>query len=450
MTTMNQPVASAAEQEIERLMTLHPKGFDLSLERITRLLEVLGNPHLKLPPVIHVAGTNGKGSCTAFCRALLEAGGYAVHVHTSPHLVRWHERFRIGVKGGRGQLVDDALLADALRRVGDANAGQMITVFEILTAATFLIFSEQPADAVVLEVGLGGRFDATNVITDPAVSVIMPIALDHQAYLGDKVELIAAEKAGIMKRRRPVVVGAQEFDAAREVLVATAERLGCPLSIYGQDFSAHEEFGRLIYQDEDGLQDLPLPRLPGRHQFANAAAAIRAVKAAGFTVTDATMEKAMAMVEWPARLQKLVEGKLLEFAPPGSEIWLDGGHNPAGGEVIAEAMAAFEERQPRPLYLVTGMINTKDPVGYFRAFADLGEHVFTVRIRDSEAGLDPVVLANAAFDAGLVAEPAGSTIEALQEITRRQLPGSPPPRILIGGSLYFAGNVLADNGTPPV
>lgn len=450
MTTMNQPVASAAEQEIERLMTLHPKGFDLSLERITRLLEMLGNPHLKLPPVIHVAGTNGKGSCTAFCRALLEAGGYAVHVHTSPHLVRWHERFRIGVKGGRGQLVDDALLADALRRVGDANAGQMITVFEILTAATFLIFSEQPADAVVLEVGLGGRFDATNVITDPAVSVIMPIALDHQAYLGDKVELIAAEKAGIMKRRRPVVVGAQEFDAAREVLVATAERLGCPLSIYGQDFSAHEEFGRLIYQDEDGLQDLPLPRLPGRHQFANAAAAIRAVKAAGFTVTDATMEKAMAMVEWPARLQKLVEGKLLEFAPPGSEIWLDGGHNPAGGEVIAEAMAAFEERQPRPLYLVTGMINTKDPVGYFRAFADLGEHVFTVRIRDSEAGLDPVVLANAAFDAGLVAEPAGSTIEALQEITRRQLPGSPPPRILIGGSLYFAGNVLADNGTPPV
>ncbi len=450
MTTMNQPVASAAEQEIERLMTLHPKGFDLSLERITRLLEVLGNSHLKLPPVIHVAGTNGKGSCTAFCRALLEAGGYAVHVHTSPHLVRWHERFRIGVKGGRGQLVDDALLADALRRVGDANAGQMITVFEILTAATFLIFSEQPADAVVLEVGLGGRFDATNVITDPAVSVIMPIALDHQAYLGDKVELIAAEKAGIMKRRCPVVVGAQEFDAAREVLVATAERLGCPLSIYGQDFSAHEEFGRLIYQDEDGLQDLPLPRLPGRHQFANAAAAIRAVKAAGFTVTDATMEKAMGMVEWPARLQKLVEGKLLEFAPPGSEIWLDGGHNPAGGEVIAEAMAAFVERQPRPLYLVTGMINTKDPVGYFRAFADLGEHVFTVRIRDSEAGLDPVVLANAAFDAGLVAEPAGSTIEALQEITRRQLPGSPPPRILIGGSLYFAGNVLADNGTPPV
>ncbi|TWF46642.1 bifunctional folylpolyglutamate synthase/dihydrofolate synthase [Neorhizobium alkalisoli] len=447
--TMNEPLVSAAEQEINRLMTLHPKGFDLSLDRISRLLEVLGNPQKKLPPVIHVAGTNGKGSCTAFCRALLEAGGHAVHVHTSPHLVHWHERYRIGVKGGRGQLVDDALLADALRRIADANAGQMITVFEILTAATFLLFSEQPADAVILEVGLGGRFDATNVITDPAVSVIMPISLDHQAYLGDRVELIAAEKAGIMKRGRPVVIGQQEFEAAREVLISTSERLNCPTAVYGQDFSAHEEFGRLIYQDEFGLADLPLPRLPGRHQYANAAAAIRAVKAAGFTVTEAIMEKAMANVEWPARLQKLAEGKLLDYAPKGSEIWLDGGHNPAGGEVIAEAMAAFEERQPRPLYLITGMINTKDPVGYFRAFADIAEHVFTVRIRDTEAGLDPVVLANAAFDAGLVAEPAGSAAEALEEITRRQLPGASPPRILIGGSLYFAGNVLADNGTPP-
>jgi dihydrofolate synthase / folylpolyglutamate synthase len=449
MTIMNQPVSSEAEREIEKLMALHPKGFDLSLGRITRLLEALGNPHLKLPPVIHVAGTNGKGSCTAFCRALLEAGGYSVHVDTSPHLVRWHERYRLGVKGGRGELVSDADLADAVRRVAQANAGEMITVFEMLTAVGFLLFAEKPADAVILEVGLGGRFDSTNVIPDPAVSVIMPIALDHQAYLGDKVELIAAEKAGIMKRGRPVVIGQQEFDAARDVLVSTADRLTSPVAVYGQDFSAHEEFGRLIYQDEDGLHDLPLPRLPGRHQYANAAAAIRAVKAAGFTVTDEMMEKAMAKVEWPARLQRLSEGRLLDFAPQGAEIWLDGGHNPAGGEVIAEAMAAFEERQPRPLYLITGMINTKDPVGYFRAFADIAEHVFTVAIRGSDAGLDPVALAHSAFDAGLVAEPAGSAAEALQEIARRQLPGSAPPRILIGGSLYFAGNVLADNGTPP-
>jgi dihydrofolate synthase/folylpolyglutamate synthase len=450
MSMMNEPAVSEAEREIERLMSLHPKGFDLSLGRISALLERLGNPQRKLPPVIHVAGTNGKGSATAFCRALLESGGYATHVHTSPHLVHWHERYRIGVKGGRGKLVDDSLFADAIRRVAAANGGQAITVFEILTAVAFLLFSEQPADAVVLEVGLGGRFDATNVITDPAVSLIMPISLDHQAYLGDRVELIAAEKAGIMKRGRPVVIGQQQFEAAREVLISTAERLGCPVTVYGQEFSAHQEFGRLIYQDEFGLTDLPLPRLPGRHQYANAAAAIRAVKAAGFPVTDAMMEQAMATVQWPARLQRLTEGTLVDVAPRNAEIWLDGGHNPAGGEVVAEAMAAFEERQPRPLYLITGMINTKDPVGYFRAFADLAEHVFTVRIRNSDAGLDPVVLAHAAFDAGLVAEPAGSTAEALEEIARRMPPGALPPRILIGGSLYFAGNVLADNDTPPV
>ncbi|CAD7049373.1 bifunctional folylpolyglutamate synthase/dihydrofolate synthase [Pseudorhizobium endolithicum] len=449
MSAMNIPAVSAAEQEIDKLMALHPKGFDLSLDRIKRLLEVLGNPHRTLPPVIHIAGTNGKGSATAFCRALLEAAGLAVHVHTSPHLVNWHERYRIGSRGGRSQIVDDAMFADALRRVAAANAGQTITVFEILTAVTFVLFSEQPADVVILEVGLGGRFDATNVVEKPAVSVIMPISLDHQPYLGDRVELIAAEKAGIVKRGCPVVIGKQEYEPALDVLVETAERLSCPAAVYGQDFSAHEEFGRLIYQDEFGLADLPMPRLPGRHQIANAAAAIRAVKAAGFTMTDAMIEKAMSTVEWPGRLQRLSEGKLLEFAPQDAEIWVDGGHNPGAGEVIAEAMAGFEERRARPLYLVTGMINTKDPVGYFRAFADIAEHVFTVPIRGSDAGLDPVALAESAFDAGLVAEPAESVAEALAEIARRQLPDAVPPRILIGGSLYLVGNVLADNGTPP-
>nr|CAD6618374.1 bifunctional folylpolyglutamate synthase/dihydrofolate synthase [Rhizobium sp. Khangiran2] len=446
---MNIPAVSAAEQEIEKLMTLHPKGFDLSLDRIRRLLEVLDNPHRKLPPVIHIAGTNGKGSATAFCSALLEAAGLAVHVHTSPHLVNWHERYRIGVQGGRSQIVEDEMFADALRRVSSANAGQTITVFEILTAVTFLLFSEQPADAVILEVGLGGRFDATNVVERPAVSVIMPISLDHQPYLGDRVELIAAEKAGIMKRGCPVVIGKQEYSPALDVLVESAERLSCPMAVYGQDFSAHEEFGRLIYQDEFGLADLPLPRLPGRHQIANAAAAIRAVKAAGFALTDAMIEKAMATVEWPGRLQRLTDGRLLELAPKDAEVWVDGGHNPGAGEVIAEAMAGLEERRARPLYLVTGMINTKDPVGYFRAFADIAEHVFTVPIRGSDAGLDPVALAESAFDAGLVAEPAGSVAEALAEIVRRQLPEAVPPRILIGGSLYLVGIVLADNGTPP-
>lgn len=446
---MSEVAVSEAEQVINELMTLHPKGFDMTLGRMRRLLEVLGNPQNRLPPVIHVAGTNGKGSVSAFCRALLEAGGYSVHVHTSPHLVNWHERYRIGVKGGAGQLVNDALLADALRRVADANAGQSITVFEILTAAGFLLFSEQPADAAIIEVGMGGRLDCTNVMDQPAVSVIMPISFDHQAYLGDKVELIAAEKAGIIKKGCPVVVGYQEFEAAREVIVSVAERLGCPTAVYGQEFSAHEEFGRLIYQDEFGLGDLPLPRLPGRHQLGNAAAAIRAVKAAGFEVTEAMMEKAMASVEWPGRLQRLTEGELVKLAPKGSEIWLDGGHNPGAGEVIAEAMASFEERQARPLYLIIGMLNTKDPLGYFRAFTDIAESVYTVPIRESDAGLDPVALAQSAYDADLVAEPMSTVQDALKAIADRQLPDTQPPRILIGGSLYLAGNVLADNGTPP-
>lgn len=449
MIPMDQSAMSEAGREIEKLMGLHPKGFDLSLERITRLLDVLGNPHKKLPPVIHVAGTNGKGSVTAFCRALLEAGGFSVHVHTSPHLVNWHERYRMGVKGGPGQFVDDAVFADALRRVAEANGGQKITVFEILTAVTFLLFSEQPADAAVIEVGLGGRFDATNVISDPAVSVIMPISLDHQPYLGDRVELIAAEKAGIMKRGHPVVIGHQEYDAALDVLLSTAERLHCPTASFGQDFVAHEEYGRLIYQDEFGLADLPLPRLPGRHQYANAAAAIRAVKAAGFTVTEMMMEKAMVSVDWPGRLQRLTEGKLMAHAPQGAEIWVDGGHNPGAGEVIAEAMANFEERQPRPLFLITGMINTKDPVGYFKAFAGLAEKIFCVPIRGSDAMIDPVILANAAYDAGLVAEPMSSVAEALDAVGHMLVPGKAPPRILIGGSLYLVGEVLADNGTPP-
>ncbi|MCY1665352.1 bifunctional folylpolyglutamate synthase/dihydrofolate synthase [Rhizobium sp. SL86] len=446
---MNEIAQSEAEQVINELMKLHPKGYDMTLGRMRRLLEVLGNPQDRLPPMIHVAGTNGKGSVSAFSRALLEAGGHAVHVHTSPHLVNWHERYRIGQRGGPGVLVGDALLADALRRVAAANAGQPITVFEILTAAGFLLFSEIPADAVIIEVGMGGRLDCTNVVDRPAVSVIMPISFDHQAYLGDRVELIAAEKAGIMKKGHPVVIGHQEFEAAEEALITTAERLGCPLSVYGQDFSAHEEFGRMVYQDEFGLADLPLPRLPGRHQLANAAAAIRAVRAAGFAVTEATMEKAMTGVEWPGRLQRLTEGSLIPLAPKGAEIWVDGGHNPGAGEVIAEAMAAFEEKQPRPLYLVTGMLNTKDPIGYFRAFTDIAECVFTVPIRGSDAGLDPVVLANAAYDAGLVAEPHSTVADALKEIAARQLEGDVPPRILIGGSLYLAGNVLADNGTPP-
>lgn len=442
MTTLS------AERQIEHLMTLHPKGFDLSLDRVSRLLERLGNPQDKLPPVIHVAGTNGKGSCAAFSRALLEAAGYRVHVHTSPHLVNWHERYRLGAEGG-GRLVEDKVFADAIARVAEANAGETITVFEILTAVGFLLFAEHPADAVIMEVGLGGRFDATNVIKRPAVSVIMPVSLDHEAYLGDRVELIAAEKAGIIKRGCPVVVGAQEFEAAQLVLIETAERLRAPLSVYGQDFLAFGENGRMVYQDGDGLLDLSPPRLPGRHQFANAAAAIAAVKAAGFEISERDADEAMTNVSWPGRMQRLTQGRLVELAPRGAEIWLDGGHNPGAGTVIAEALAEQEEKTPRPLFLISGMINTKDQSGYFRAFKGLARHVYTVPVSMSDAGVPNDELAARAAEAELSAEPVSSVASALMLLRDTWDEKEVPPRILIGGSLYLAGAVLAENGTPP-
>lgn len=438
-----------AAHRIERLLEKHPKGFDLSLERISRLLEALGNPQDKLPPIIHIAGTNGKGSATAFARALLEAEGLAVHVHTSPHLVNWHERYRLGRKGETGQLVDDATLSDAVARVTKANGEHMITVFELLTAVTFVLFAEHPADAVILEVGLGGRFDATNVITKPAVSLIMPVSLDHQSYLGDKVEIIAAEKAGIIKRGCPVVIGFQSSDDARQVMIDIADRLRCPLSVFGQDFLAYQEHGRMVYQDESGLIDLPLPRLPGRHQIANAAAAIKAVREAGFALSDQAVEKAMTSVTWPARMQRLTQGDLMRFAPEKAEVWLDGGHNPGAGVVIAEALAELEERDPRPLYLITGMINTKDPVGYFEAFTGMARQVYTVAISSSDSGIDHETLADAARRAGLEALPVASVAEGLKAIKEQVKDEVIAPRILIGGSLYLAGDVLAANNTPP-
>ncbi|TPW28391.1 bifunctional folylpolyglutamate synthase/dihydrofolate synthase [Pararhizobium mangrovi] len=440
--------ADAASREIDALLARIPKGIDLSLDRIERLLHDLGDPQEKLPPVIHIAGTNGKGSASAFCRAMLEAAGYAVHVHTSPHLVRWHERFRIARQGAPGRFVEDATLLEAVRRAVKVNAGQTITIFELLTAVTFLLFAEHPADVAIVEVGLGGRFDATNVLAEPAVALIMPVSLDHQAYLGDRVELIAAEKAGIIKSGRPVVIARQEEDAALDVLTATAARLRAPASVYGQDFFAYEEHGRLVYQDETGLADLPMPRLAGRYQHANAAAAIRALKAAGFDLPAGALEKGLSTVVWPGRMQRLTEGRLVALAPPEAEIWLDGGHNPGAAAVAAAAMGEREERTARPLHLISGMLDTKDAPGYFAAFAGMARHVVTVRIPDNENAVDPVALATDAAEAGLSAEPRDTLDEAFAAI-REASAGGPPPRILICGSLYLAGHVLAENGTPP-
>ncbi|MCP3053882.1 bifunctional folylpolyglutamate synthase/dihydrofolate synthase [Aurantimonas marianensis] len=439
---------SLATTEIESLMLKHPKGFDLSLDRISRLLADLGDPQHRLPPQIHIAGTNGKGSVTAFCRAILEADSRAAHVHTSPHLVNWHERYRIGRSGRPGALVDDRLLADAVMRAAAANGGKMITVFEILTAVTFLLFSEQPADVALIEVGLGGRFDATNVLEKPAATVITSISLDHQSYLGDRVELIAAEKGGIIKPGVPVIVGQQSETVALDVLTAMADRANAPLLVYGQDFFAYEEHGRLVYQDDTGLLDLPMPRLPGRHQLINAATAIATLRHAGFGPCDQAIEKGLANVEWPGRMQQIGSGPLYRAAFPGSELWLDGGHNPGAGAAIAETLADMEERVSRPLFLIAGMINTKDPMGFFASFAGIARHVFTVPVEASHAGIDPNELAEAAIEAGLDAEPCASVEEAIRLVSSAW-DSDRAPRFLICGSLYLVGDVLAQSGLAP-
>ncbi|MBO0903920.1 bifunctional folylpolyglutamate synthase/dihydrofolate synthase [Jiella sonneratiae] len=439
---------SLAAAEIETLLGRHPKGFDLTLDRIARLLAALGDPHLRLPPTLHVAGTNGKGSVTAFARAILEADGRAVHTHTSPHLVHWHERYRLARPGGGSGLVDDAVLAEAVRRAASANGGRPITVFEILTAVTFMLFSEAPAEMAIVEVGLGGRFDATNVIPRPAVSVITPISLDHQSFLGDRVELIAAEKGGIIKPGVPVVIGQQAEEVALEVLTTIADRVGAPVCVYGQDYFAYEEHGRMVYQDGLGLLDLPLPRLPGRHQIVNAASAIAALRQGPYPPSETAIERGLGSVEWFGRMQRVTAGPLLDRAVSGAEIWIDGGHNPGAGVAIAETLADMEERVPRPLFLIAGMINTKEPVGFFSAFAGMARRVFTVPVNMSEAGIDPDELADAAIEAGLDAEPCDSVEEAIALVSTNWQ-ATPAPRFLICGSLYLVGEVLGKNGMAP-
>lgn len=431
---------------IAELSAIHPKGFDLSLDRIGRVLARLGDPQRRMPPVIHIAGTNGKGSTAAFCRAILEAAGKSVHVHTSPHLVHWTERYRMGGPGG-GRFVSDEVLEAAIRRVADANGGEAITVFEILSAAMFLLFSEHPADYAIVEVGLGGRFDATNVIESPLVSVITSIGLDHEAWLGDTVEKIAFEKAGIIKPGRPVAVYPQ-IDAVREVFERAAARNRSPVWFCGQDFGFHEQAGRFVYQDEHGLMDLPMPRLRGAHQLANAATAIAALRLAGLDLPDAAYEAAMDRVRWPGRFERLRPGVLEALAPPGSELWIDGGHNPSAAEAIASELSAMEEKAPMPVFLICGMLTTKDPRGFFRTLQGVAERVFTVPVEDSEAGFAPRDLAKIAEQCGLEAHPCLSVREALGSV-RGMLRDGEPARILICGSLYLVGAVLRDNGTPP-
>ena len=428
-----------------RLLALHPKRIDLSLDRIERLLAALGHPERHLPPVIHVAGTNGKGSTIAFARAILEAAGKRVHVYTSPNLVRLNERFRIGRPGG-GALVEDDELADALSECEAKNGGEPITVFEMETAAALLLFSRHPADVLLLEVGLGGRLDATNVVEKPIASVITRVSLDHRDFLGDTIEAIAAEKAGILKAGVPAVIASQPREALA-VIERQAARVKAPLAIAGEDWTATEERGRLVYQDDDGLLDLPAPKLYGRHQFENAGAAIAALRAGGLKLPAAAFEAGMIHVDWPARMQRLAQGRLAALLPPESELWLDGGHNADGGRAIAAALADLEERVSRPLVLIVGMLSTKDSEGFLRNFSGLARRVITVPIHQDKA-LPAAELADVAKTIGIPAI-ARDTIESALA-TAGKLELEPAPRVLITGSLYLAGEVLAANGTPPV
>lgn len=433
---------------ITRLTMTFPPGYDLALTRVLDLLERLGSPQLDIPPVIHVAGTNGKGSTIAFMRAILEAADKSVHVHTSPHLVRYNERFRLASGPGKSAFVDDARFAQALLRVERANDGHDITVFELLTAVAFVLFASNPADVTLLEVGLGGRLDATNVIAPPLVSVITPIALDHQKFLGATIEKIAAEKAGIIKSGAPVVVGPQMSDLVGDVIDFAVARAGTTAARAGQEWMAWSENGRLIFQDEEGLLDLAMPRLKGHHQITNAATAIAALKAAGLNIDTDAIETGLENVCWPGRLQKLQTGALVDEAISGAEVWLDGGHNPAAGKVVASAMADLEERVERPLFLIAAMLNTKDPIGYFEPFADLAHHCFTVPLNNTENAIHPHELARYAQKAGIAAEPVDSVEQALALLSEGwQNEGA--PRILICGSLYLVGEVLKRNETLP-
>jgi dihydrofolate synthase/folylpolyglutamate synthase len=446
---VNAPAARRApplDELIERLSTLHPERIDLDLARMHRLLERLDHPERRLPPVIHVAGTNGKGSTIAYLRAILQAARLRVHVYTSPSLVRINECFRLGKVGG-GTLVDDDELRGALEHCEQANAGAPITIFEIETAAAFWLFAQHPADVVLLEVGLGGRLDATNVIDAPLATVIAPVSMDHTEFLGDTLMTIAGEKAGIIKRRAPVIC-AEQTPVALAVIGQQARRMHAPMHAAGEDWHVNVERGRLVYQDDRGLMDLAAPKLFGRHQFDNAGLAIATLRAQStFKIEPAAFEAGIVNAEWPARMQRLASGALVAQAPQGCEIWLDGGHNAEGGRVIAAALGDLEERVSRPLVVIVGMMGNKDARGFLANFAGLTRHIIAVPIPDRDNAMPPDRLADATRALGMRVESAGSVDAALRSLTR--LAYEVPPRILITGSLYLAGHVLSANGTPP-
>ncbi|MGB7242568.1 MAG: folylpolyglutamate synthase/dihydrofolate synthase family protein [Sulfitobacter sp.] len=415
---------------LQRMMALHPKIIDLTLDRVWRLLDALGNPQNDLPPVIHIAGTNGKGSTQAMIRAGLEAAGHKVHAYTSPHLARFHERIRVA-----GDLISEAALTEILDECYAANSGEVITYFEITTCAAIVAFARTRADYTLLEVGLGGRLDATNIVARPALTIITPVSVDHQQYLGETLPEIAAEKAGIIKRGVPCIVGPQE-DAALDVIEQMATRQAAPLLAYGQHWHVGPDRDRISFQDDTGLLDLPRPNLPGGHQILNAGAALAALRHLG--IDTQSCEAAVTKAEWPARMQRLKSGPLVTQAGR-AEVWLDGGHNPAAGQALAQHLSSLPKR---PTHLICGMLNTKDVTGYLAPMADQVESLTAVSIPGEANTLPSQATADAAQKVGIMAHVADDVSDALGKILSKD----PMARVLICGSLYLAGVVLQQNG----
>ncbi|MFZ5790145.1 MAG: bifunctional folylpolyglutamate synthase/dihydrofolate synthase [Pseudomonadota bacterium] len=425
---------------LERLTKLHPKLIDLVLDRVWRLLARVGHPERRLPPVVHVAGTNGKGSTIAYLRAILEAAGYRVHVYTSPHLVRFHERIRLA-----GTLIDEGELLALLEECERANGGEPITFFEITTVAAFLAFTRHPADILLLEVGLGGTYDATNVVERPLACCLTPISYDHTQHLGHTLEKIAANKAGIMKRGRPAVIGAQPEEALA-VFERRAAELGCRLSRFGREWEAWRDGDRLVFRDGAGETRWPLPGLPGEHQIGNAGIALATLPLLeGFRVPDGAIAQGVVGVEWPARLQRLRHGPAVDVLPAGWEAWLDGGHNESGGQALGVHAAAWRRERPDlPIRLVYGMLSTHDPVGFLKPLIPHVQDVTAVAVGGNHQALGVEALAEAARRAGAATV---RTAVSVEEAASAIVAADPrPARLLVCGSLYLAGQVLRKNG----
>jgi len=431
--------SASCEAILRRLIGLHPKQIDLSLGRLRGLLQKMGHPERELPPVLHVAGTNGKGSTIAYLRAALEASGQRVHVLTSPHLIRINETIRLA-----GQLITDEHLASVLQACEDANGDDPITIFEVTTAAAFLAFRDKPADILLLETGLGGRLDATNVIDRPLLTAITTVSPDHQNFLGDSLTEIAGEKAGILKPGVRGVISHQAPDAAKAIQ-GRADALGIDLLRQGREWQVEDRDGALCFQSDKGTLQLPLPALKGVHQVQNAGLALACLQnLTGFTLSGEDLAAGLTKVHWPGRLQRLHKGPLYEQLGPNGELWLDGGHNPGAGAALAQTLQDWRERDetPRQLHLIMGMLRRKDAAGFLAPFRTLAPKLHAVDVPYEASAMAPGDIVRAARVLGLDAAPVDGVAEALAHIAADRAGGA-APRVLICGTLHLAGSILA-------